>query len=88
MHVPRYSLRTLLIATAYIAVVVMAFDSGTWLWALSVFSLSIGMTLLATLAALFASDPSGEGRRTRPMRMDPIQHRREARIQPRSGEIF
>lgn len=56
MPAPRFSIRTLLVATAYIAVVVTAFVSGTERWADFVFSLSIAIILVATLAALCLRD--------------------------------
>jgi hypothetical protein len=56
MHAPRFSLRFILIATAYTAVVVAGFVKGTPVWASAVFSISVGILLLATLAALFRGD--------------------------------
>jgi hypothetical protein len=56
MWTPRFSLRILLIATAYVAAMIGGFVSGSQLWADIIFSLTIGAILVATLAALFHSN--------------------------------
>jgi hypothetical protein len=54
----RFSLRVLLIAMACIAVVMAGLVSGSHLWADVIFSITLAVTLVATLAALFSSTPA------------------------------
>jgi hypothetical protein len=56
MTVSRFSLRTFFAAVAYIAVVIVAMVAGTPQWAAVVFSISLAIVLVATLAAFFLSN--------------------------------
>jgi hypothetical protein len=58
MSLPRFSLRAFLIATAYIALVITAAMRCTDEWADAVFSISLGLLVVATLAGSFLSDSS------------------------------
>jgi hypothetical protein len=58
MSLPRFSLRAFLIATVYIALVITAVIRCTDEWADAVFSASLGILLVATLAGFFLSDSS------------------------------
>jgi len=58
MTLPRFSLNAFLVTTAYIAVVVGAVVAGTYEWADTVFTISLGVILVATLAAVFLSSAS------------------------------
>jgi hypothetical protein len=53
MNSPQFSLRILLIATAYLATMLGGFVAGSTFWADLIFSLTISIILVATLAALF-----------------------------------
>ena len=56
MNAPRFSLRMLLVAMTYIAVVLIAFISGSAEWSDTVYSISIGVMLVATVAAVFLNE--------------------------------
>jgi len=53
MYALQFSLRVLLVVTAYIAVVIGGFVAGSHLWADVIFSITIAFVLVATLAAIF-----------------------------------
>ena len=56
MDAPQFSLRVLLVSTAYIAAVFGGFVAGSDLWADLIFSLTIAIILFATLAAFFCGN--------------------------------
>jgi hypothetical protein len=52
----QFSLRTLMVATVYAAVVAAGFHAGTRPWANIVCTVTVGLLLVATLAAIFLTD--------------------------------